>query len=251
MLLIKTKPTTPAKRWMFRVVLEHVKRSEFTSFWKHKTLPWSKNLSGLKHYKKKFLFKFSITKMGPFPFFCCYFGYSKYPLREYILAKTLYNQSKLFLNTELAYPGFKFADYKNSLNLSSDVNQLVTLDDIPLAATICYVFNCSNSKVSFARSSGVKAIRRKNQKKSKLVYVELPSQKLILLPTTTGGYLTSVKNLFLNKIVLGKWGSDQKNKRRLFVRGVAKNPVDHPNGGRTKAKQPELSPWGWIAKNTK
>jgi len=26
------------------------------------------------------------------------------------------------------------------------------------------------------------------------------------------------------------------------VRGVAKNPVDHPNGGRTKAKQPELSP---------
>jgi len=26
------------------------------------------------------------------------------------------------------------------------------------------------------------------------------------------------------------------------VRGVAMNPVDHPNGGRTKAKQPELSP---------
>jgi len=26
------------------------------------------------------------------------------------------------------------------------------------------------------------------------------------------------------------------------VRGVAKNPVDHPQGGRTKAKQPELSP---------
>jgi len=25
---------------------------------------------------------------------------------------------------------------------------------------------------------------------------------------------------------------------------VAKNPVDHPNGGRTKAKQPERSPWG-------
>ena len=30
----------------------------------------------------------------------------------------------------------------------------------------------------------------------------------------------------------------------IAVRGVAKNPVDHPNGGRTKAKQPELSPWG-------
>jgi ribosomal protein L2 len=29
------------------------------------------------------------------------------------------------------------------------------------------------------------------------------------------------------------------------------NPVDHPNGGRTKAKQTELSPWGWVAKRNK
>jgi ribosomal protein L2 len=26
------------------------------------------------------------------------------------------------------------------------------------------------------------------------------------------------------------------------------NPVDHPHGGRTKTSQPELSPWGWVAK---
>ena len=32
---------------------------------------------------------------------------------------------------------------------------------------------------------------------------------------------------------------------------MAMNPVDHPNGGRTKAKQPEKSPWGWIAKHKK
>lgn len=42
-----------------------------------------------------------------------------------------------------------------------------------------------------------------------------------------------------------------KAKKKITVRGVAKNPVDHPNGGRTKAKQPELSPWGWIAKRNK
>jgi ribosomal protein L2 len=29
------------------------------------------------------------------------------------------------------------------------------------------------------------------------------------------------------------------------------NAVDHPNGGRTKSKQPELSPWGWVAKHNK
>jgi ribosomal protein L2 len=26
------------------------------------------------------------------------------------------------------------------------------------------------------------------------------------------------------------------------------NPVDHPHGGRAKTVQPEVSPWGWIAK---
>jgi large subunit ribosomal protein L2 len=35
------------------------------------------------------------------------------------------------------------------------------------------------------------------------------------------------------------------------VRGVAQNPVDHPNGGRTKTNKPERSPWGWVAKKGK
>ena len=42
-----------------------------------------------------------------------------------------------------------------------------------------------------------------------------------------------------------------KLSKKIMVRGVAKNPVDHPNGGRTKAKQPEKSPWGWVAKLNK
>jgi len=29
------------------------------------------------------------------------------------------------------------------------------------------------------------------------------------------------------------------------------NPVDHPNGGRTKTVQPEKSPWSWVAKQKK
>jgi large subunit ribosomal protein L2 len=55
-------------------------------------------------------------------------------------------------------------------------------------------------------------------------------------------------NLSLHKNVSGKWSNSGKILNRIVVRGVAKNPVDHPNGGRTKAKQPELSPWGWVAK---
>lgn len=252
MLLIKSKPTTPTKRWMLQVVLQHSKRSEFANFWKQKvslvkTIRGTVGLTGLKRFEKKFLHKFCVTKLPNVPFFFFCFGYSKYPLREYILAKSVYNHSNLFLNTDLGYPGFKIMPYQQI----SVVNQIVVLDEVPLTAAISYVFNISDTKATFARSSGVKAIRRKNLKKSKLVYVELPSEKLSLLPSTGHCYLTAVKNLFLNKIILGKWGSMQRNKRRLAVRGVAKNPVDHPNGGRTKAKQPELSPWGWVAKKSK
>jgi ribosomal protein L2 len=40
-------------------------------------------------------------------------------------------------------------------------------------------------------------------------------------------------------------------KKYQTTRGVAKNPVDHPNGGRSKIKQPFLNPWGRVAKNNK
>jgi large subunit ribosomal protein L2 len=54
---------------------------------------------------------------------------------------------------------------------------------------------------------------------------------------------------YLNKYsVIGsaKWLSFFK--KRPTVRGVAKNPVDHPHGGRTKTNNPEVSPWGWVTK---
>lgn len=41
------------------------------------------------------------------------------------------------------------------------------------------------------------------------------------------------------------------NKKKVNVRGVAMNPIDHPNGGRTKVKTPFLTPWGLVAKKGK
>lgn len=50
---------------------------------------------------------------------------------------------------------------------------------------------------------------------------------------------------------VGKAGLNFLTGIKPKVRGVAKNPVDHPHGGRTKTNQPEVSPWGWIAKRNK
>jgi large subunit ribosomal protein L2 len=43
-------------------------------------------------------------------------------------------------------------------------------------------------------------------------------------------------NIFANNLKFK--GKKPKN------RGVARNPVDHPHGGRTKTNSPEVSPWG-------
>lgn len=50
---------------------------------------------------------------------------------------------------------------------------------------------------------------------------------------------------------LGKAGRMRWKGRRPHVRGIAMNPVDHPNGGRTNGGTHWTSPWGQSAKGLK
>lgn len=50
--------------------------------------------------------------------------------------------------------------------------------------------------------------------------------------------------------VFGKASTSYFFGKKIVVRGVAKNPVDHPHGGRTKTNKPEVSPWGWVTKHS-
>ncbi len=151
------------------------------------------------------------------------------------------NPGKLIINTS-------FLDvFKKNIKFLGSVYQL---DTIPYNLMICYLKNKQNNKWTFAKSSGSFCIRLKSLKKIKINTIQLPSTKLYYLPKTTFCYIGDCENFRVSTLVEGKWGLSLKKKKNINVRGVAMNPVDHPNGGRTKAKQPELSPWGWIAKNS-
>ena len=84
-----------------------------------------------------------------------------------------------------------------------------------------------------------------------LVKVTLPSKRIKIISgwcfVITGR--NSKPEFKFNR--LGKAGVNFLTGKKSKVRGVAKNPVDHPHGGRTKTNQPEVSPWGWIAKRNK
>ena len=64
----------------------------------------------------------------------------------------------------------------------------------------------------------------------------------------------SVSNPDQKNIQIGKAGRNRWKGKRPLVRGVAKNPVDHPHGGgegKTSGGRNPVSPWGQSAKGLK
>jgi large subunit ribosomal protein L2 len=73
------------------------------------------------------------------------------------------------------------------------------------------------------------------------IKLKLPSSFVKILPLSV--FVTLGRNSCSNhfKQYFGKASSIYMN-RSLQVRGVAKNPVDHPHGGRTRGKMTFLTP---------
>jgi len=75
-----------------------------------------------------------------------------------------------------------------------------------------------------------------------LILVILPSKKKVYLNKYTICSIGRAGNYLKKYIVIGGAGFNSLVSKKPTVRGVAKNPVDHPHGGRTKTNQPEVSP---------
>jgi large subunit ribosomal protein L2 len=81
--------------------------------------------------------------------------------------------------------------------------------------------------------------------------IKLPSGEIRLLDARCRATLGQVGNEDHNKRSLGKAGRNRWLNRRPRVRGVAMNPVDHPQGGgegRSSGGGHPVSPWGQLAK---
>lgn len=82
-------------------------------------------------------------------------------------------------------------------------------------------------------------------------YIKLPSTRRMVIPSRHFVFLGRCSNFPYTKVVIGNAGTNRYRGRRPKVRGVAMNPVDHPNGGRTKTCRPLKNLWGKIAKKNK
>lgn len=116
---------------------------------------------------------------------------------------------------------------------------------------ICFYVN-SNNKNIYAKSSGTYCSVLDKNIKNNFVLIKLPSGLIKKINFNFFCIVGRNANIYSKYRVLGKASNYFFiKKKKQSVRGVAMNPVDHPNGGRSKVKKPFKSPWGWVAKKTK
>lgn len=93
-------------------------------------------------------------------------------------------------------------------------------------------------KIQIATARGSFAVLLYYTKLQNKVKIKLPSKKSIFIHFLMISFLAYIDNDFLKyKNKTTKHGFYRLMGKKNIVRGVAKNPVDHPNGGNTKAKK--------------
>jgi len=117
------------------------------------------------------------------------------------------------------------------------------LKNIPVGSTIHNISIKPNSKSKLNRAAGTYAkIIKKDLKK---VLLKLNSGKLKYVSTNCFATLGVVSNEYKFLNTLGKAGRSRWLNKRPTVRGVAMNPIDHPNGGgEGKTSGMKVTPWG-------
>ena len=251
MLLLKTNKITPGTRHkIFLKKIFLLKNNKLTSF---SSLKNSLLIRRVNFYNRQHL-NIILQKKTYIPYVFKNYFFKLHENKEFGFYRNIYNFEFISLLNSFCYPGLKYYSlsfiFLNS-SYKKLIGQTIPLSLIPINFFISNIFDYKNSKVTYSLSIGSQSLRLKINKKMKLIFIKLPSTKVKTMSINTLACFGVTKSHSKELCVDGKWGVKEKLFKKIMVRGVAKNPVDHPNGGRTKAKQPEKSPWGWVAKINK
>jgi large subunit ribosomal protein L2 len=151
----------------------------------------------------------------------------------------------------LAPEGIKIGQYiKSSYNAELIIGNALPLKKIPIGSLIHNISLYPNTKGIFNRSAGTSAqLIQKIDNKFAKIKLNSGELKLILLSCyATLGIVSNINHKLIKK---GKAGRSRWLNKRPIVRGVAKNPVDHPHGGgegKTSGGRPSVTPKGKITK---
>ena len=145
----------------------------------------------------------------------------------------------------------KSRSYESILLLNpklSITNSFFLIMQLPKHSFISNLEILPGKSCTLSRSPGVYSTLLKMDPRTSLSLVKLPSGVKKIVSIFSIGSLGK-SSLISNNIVNVTSSSISLNKGKApRSRGIAKNPVDHPHGGRTKAIRYPRTPWGLTTK---
>lgn len=175
------------------------------------------------------------------------------PNRSAYIAGILIKYNSILTQIEyiLAPEGIKKNKYiESSENASLEIGNALPLKNIPIGSLIHNLNFKENEKSKYIRSAGTFA-QLIQKIKNDYAKIRLSSGELRLIPLNCYATLGIVSNINHKKESISKAGRSRWLNKRPHVRGVAKNPIDHPHGGgegKTSGGRPSVTPKGIITK---
>jgi large subunit ribosomal protein L2 len=136
-----------------------------------------------------------------------------------------------------------------------EIGNALPLKAIPLGTSIHNVELTPGRGGQIARSAGQQVIL--NNREGGYALVKMPSGEIRRINENAYATVGQVGNIEHMNVSSGKAGRTRWQGRRPHVRGMVRNPVDHPmGGGQGKSKggggrHHPMSPWGQLAKGFK
>lgn len=170
------------------------------------------------------------------------------PNRSALIALLAYSNG--FVSYIIAPFGVKPGDVLYSgVGASMTPGNCFYLWQIPLTSLVHNIELYPGNGAKIARSAGTFAKLVKKTDKYAILLLRSGEERVFNLNCLAT--LGKVSNASHHLRVLGSAGKSRWLGRRPVVRGVVKNPVDHPHGGgegKTSGGRPSVTPWGKITK---
>lgn len=257
MALVKTKPTSPGRRSVVKVVHKHLHKGRgYAPLLAKKSKTGGRGNAGnitIRHigggHKQKYrIVDFKRNKDGII---------GKVERIEYDPNRSAHLALLVYADGERRYiiapKGMKKGDVVlNGPESPIKKGNCLPLTNIPVGTVIHCVELRPGKGAQLARSAGTSV--QLVAKEGAYSTVRLRSGEMRKVLTAGRAVIGEVSNSEHNLRSLGKAGAKRWRGVRPTVRGVAMNPVDHPHGGgegRTSGGRHPVSPWGVPAKGYK
>jgi large subunit ribosomal protein L2 len=255
--VLKSKPTSPGRRFVVRVASKDLHKGKpYAPLLESKTKTGGRNNSGkitTRHigggHKQRYrVIDFKRNKDGIM---------STVERLEYDPNRTAFIALVLYTDGERRYivapNGVKAGDQISSgPDAAIKPGNCLPLNNIPIGSTIHCIEMKPGKGAQLARSAGtsVQLIARDGE----YATLRLRSGEMRKVQSDCRAVIGEVSNSEHNLRSLGNAGAKRRKGIRPTVRGVAMNPIDHPHGGgegKTSGGRHPVSPWGVATKGYK